>query len=215
MQLISTTGQHGTPAKKKQGAENICTNGPCLLSPLALECVIPLFQPIGTQHTASCFLNSSLYLAPIRPLPLSGIGVQVCSSHTYCVHQWLQKLETCVSAFSAPGCELDLGVYDIQCSHWSSHSGPDLMKLVKEGNGREKDPKASLSCLWRASLHWLVLAGSSPTETFKGTPLCHSWADSIHSQDVYCMWAQLLGHKCGFSISSDSLLRPFSLISVI
>lgn len=72
-----------------------------------------------------------------------------------------------MSAFSAPGCELDLGVYDIQCSHWSSHSGPDLMKLVKEGNGREKDPKASLSCLWRASLHWLVLAGSSPTRHLK------------------------------------------------
>lgn len=46
-----------------------------------------------------------------------------------------------MSAFSAPGCELDLGVYDIQCSHWSSHSGPDLMRLVKKGNGKRRTLK--------------------------------------------------------------------------
>lgn len=30
-------------------------------------------------------------------------------------------------------------MHNIQCSHWSSASGPDLRKVVKEGNGRERE----------------------------------------------------------------------------
>ena len=43
---------------------------------------------------------------------------------------------------SASGCELERSV--CITSHWFSASGPDLMRVVKEGNGREKGPKASL-----------------------------------------------------------------------
>lgn len=117
---MPTTGQHGTPAKKKkQGAGNICANVPCLLSPHDLECVITFLQP--TQHTTSCFLNS--ILLPSYPSHFQELEFRF-TVLTLCAPMAANIGKLCV--FSAAGCELDPSV----CITYSALIGPLLRDQI-------------------------------------------------------------------------------------